>query len=241
MTLGDIIKNLRIEKGLSQPEFSELAQIEQSYLSKLENNKSTPSADMFDRLLEAFNLTIEEFASLFDKDDLYPLQTIPQIKQQLAKQSTKQFNKQRRHLYISCNLIVIAVTLFYTGFSKQLFSETVYQYASSGLVESNEPDDIFSTWRDTLPTSTLAAITDGQSQYSVKRIEMTERKNLKHLMLSEYTGETLVKQEGDKRRFYRFTTDFVKPRLINTWLQIIAVVLFASGIMGFVIERRLYK
>jgi transcriptional regulator with XRE-family HTH domain len=241
MTLGDIIKNLRIEKGLSQPEFSELAQIEQSYLSKLENNKSTPSADMFDRLLNAFNLTIKEFVSLFDKDDLYPLQTIPQVKQQLAKQTTKQFNKQRRHLYISCGLIVMAVTLFYTGFSKQLFNETVYQYTSNGLVESNEPDDIFSTWRDTLPTSTLAAITDGQSQYSVKRIEMTERKNLKHLMLSEYTGETLVKQEGDKRRFYRFTTDFVKPRLINTWLQIIAVVLFASGIMGFVIERRLYK
>ena len=69
MTLGDIIKNLRIEKGLSQPEFSELAQIEQSYLSKLENNKSTPSAEMFDRLLNAFNLTIKEFVSLFDKDD----------------------------------------------------------------------------------------------------------------------------------------------------------------------------
>jgi transcriptional regulator with XRE-family HTH domain len=237
MTLGDIIKNLRIEKGLSQPEFSELAQIEQSYLSKLENNKSTPSADMFDRLLNAFNLTTEEFASLFDKDDLYPLQTIPQIKQQLAKQSTKQFNKQRRHLYISCGLIVMAVTLFYTGFSKQLFNETVYQYTSNGLVESNEPDDIFHSWSNLIS----ATGPEHRTQLRATKMEMIQRKNLKHLMLSEFSGDTFVKQEGDKRRFYRFTTDFIKPRLINTWLQIIAVVLFGSGIMGFVIERRLYK
>jgi transcriptional regulator with XRE-family HTH domain len=237
MTLGDIIKNLRIEKGLSQPEFSELAQIEQSYLSKLENNKSTPSADMFDRLLNAFNLTTEEFASLFDKDDLYPLQTIPQIKQQLAKQSTKQFNKQRRHLYISCGLIVMAVTLFYTGFSKQLFNETVYQYTSNGLVESNEPDDIFHSWSNLIS----ATGPEHRTQLRSTKMEMIQRKNLKHLMLSEFSGDTFVKQEGDKRSFYRFTTDFIKPRLINTWLQIIAVVLFGSGIMGFVIERRLYK
>ena len=237
MTLGDIIKNLRIEKGLSQPEFSELAQIEQSYLSKLENNKSTPSADMFDRLLNAFNLTIKEFVSLFDKDDLYPLQTIPQVKQQLAKQTTKQFNKQRRHLYISCGLIVMAVTLFYTGFSKQLFNETVYQYTSSGLVESNEPNDIFHSW------SSLISATgpEHRTKLRAKKTEMTQRKNLKHLMLSEFSGDTFVKQEGDKRRFYRFTTNLNKPKLINTWLQIIAVLLFSCGVMGFIIERRLYK
>jgi len=241
MTLGDIIKNLRIEKGLSQPEFSDLAQIEQSYLSKLENNKSTPSADMFDRLLKAFNLTIEEFISLFDEEDLFPLQVIPQIKQKLAAQNTRELTKQRRHLYVCCSLIIIAVVLFYTGFSKQLFSETVYQYTSNGLVKNDEPDDIFSTWRDILPTSTIAVISDGQSKYSVKRIEMTERKNLKHLMLLEFSGDTFVKPEGDERRFYRFSSNLSKPRVINVWLQIIAVLLFSTGIMGFVIERRLYK
>jgi hypothetical protein len=131
----------------------------------------------------------------------------------------------------------MAVTLFSTGFSKQLFNETVYQYTSNGLVESNEPDDIFHSWSNLIS----ATGPEHRTQLRATKMEMIQRKNLKHLMLSEFSGDTFVKQEGDKRRFYRFTTDFIKPRLINTWLQIIAVVLFGSGIMGFVIERRLYK
>ncbi|MBM7071474.1 helix-turn-helix transcriptional regulator [Shewanella sp. 202IG2-18] len=43
MTFGQIIKSFRTEKGLSQPEFAEQVGIEQSYLSKLENDKSLPS------------------------------------------------------------------------------------------------------------------------------------------------------------------------------------------------------
>jgi transcriptional regulator with XRE-family HTH domain len=37
MTLGETIKLLRTEQGLTQPELAEKARIEQSYLSKLEN------------------------------------------------------------------------------------------------------------------------------------------------------------------------------------------------------------
>ena len=39
MTLGEQLKRIRVNKGLSQPELAELSTIEQSYLSKLENDK----------------------------------------------------------------------------------------------------------------------------------------------------------------------------------------------------------
>lgn len=60
MTLGQQIKTLRVEKNLSQPELANAIGIEQSYLSKLENDKSTPSNDIFRKLLVGLDISIEE-------------------------------------------------------------------------------------------------------------------------------------------------------------------------------------
>jgi transcriptional regulator with XRE-family HTH domain len=43
MTLGEQLKKLRNEKALSQPDLGNIAGIEQSNLSELENDKSMPS------------------------------------------------------------------------------------------------------------------------------------------------------------------------------------------------------
>ena len=58
MTLGEQLKKLRNAKALSQPDLANLAGIEQSYLSKLENDKSMPSNEIFRKLLAAFNLSL---------------------------------------------------------------------------------------------------------------------------------------------------------------------------------------
>ena len=50
-TLGQQLKQLRNNKKLSQPEFAQQVGIEQSYLSKLENDKSIPSNEIFRALL----------------------------------------------------------------------------------------------------------------------------------------------------------------------------------------------
>lgn len=57
-TFGTQLKHYRSELKLSQPEFAEQVGIEQSYLSKLENDKSVPSNDTFRSILTALNLTI---------------------------------------------------------------------------------------------------------------------------------------------------------------------------------------
>ena len=60
-TLGQQVKQLRNNKKLSQPEFAQQVGIEQSYLSKLENDKSIPSNEIFRALLIALDLSIDEF------------------------------------------------------------------------------------------------------------------------------------------------------------------------------------
>ena len=82
MTLGEKIKQLRQEKGLSQPELAAEAGIEQSYLSKLENDKSLPSNDILRKILAAFQVSLNDFVTdeLVQKDMLR-LKQIPDVEQ----------------------------------------------------------------------------------------------------------------------------------------------------------------
>lgn len=56
MHFGERLKQLRTERGLTQPQLAQAAGIEQSYLSKLENDKSVPSAEMFSTLLAGLGM-----------------------------------------------------------------------------------------------------------------------------------------------------------------------------------------
>ncbi|NQY64150.1 MAG: helix-turn-helix transcriptional regulator [Alteromonadaceae bacterium] len=80
MNFGEQFKKLRNELGLSQPQLSELTGIEQSYLSKLENDKSVPSNEIFRSLLSAYKIDLNQFLSDFDlKRDRELLSQIPDV------------------------------------------------------------------------------------------------------------------------------------------------------------------
>jgi len=49
----------------------------------------------------------------------------------------------------------------------------------------------------------------------------------------------MQKVEGGQRYFSQ-RDDITIPRAINSWLQVLGVLLFACGFMGFVLERRLF-
>jgi transcriptional regulator with XRE-family HTH domain len=241
-TLGEQFKKIRAEKGLSQPELAELAGIEQSYLSKLENDKSLPSSDILRKLLNAFKLTTAELIEPLDtsyiKSNLLAISDIEQLYQQ---ESTKQLSRQRNMLYLASALIVIAVTLFYVGYSKQVFNERLYEYTSSGVVLAGEPSNIFRTW------STLIDIKDRNEKDEKMRqlrVVMAQRSDLLVKLVPENKGYSFEEPvEGGSRLFSRKKNALPVnvPRAINAWLQVLGVLLFASGIMGFVLERRLFK
>ena len=58
MNFGEKVKQLRTERNLTQPQLAQAIGIEQSYLSKLENDKSVPSADIFQAILKAFGIDV---------------------------------------------------------------------------------------------------------------------------------------------------------------------------------------
>ncbi|KGJ97384.1 helix-turn-helix domain-containing protein [Colwellia psychrerythraea] len=242
MTLGEQLKKLRAEKALSQPELAELAGIEQSYLSKLENDKSLPSSEVLGKLLRAFSLSVAQLLESLDenyiKNNLLVINDIEKLYQQA---STKQLNRQRNFLYIASTFIVLAVTLFYIGYTKQVFNETLYEYRSDGVVLAGEPSDIFWKWRE------LIDIKDRNEKDEKTRqlkIVMAQRSDVLVKLIPQNKGYYFEEAVAGGRRLFtkaKHDLPIKQPRAINAWLQVIGVMLLISGIMGFVLERRLFN
>jgi transcriptional regulator with XRE-family HTH domain len=236
MTLGEQLKKLRNAKAMSQPDLASIAGIEQSYLSKLENDKSIPSNDTFRKLLAAFELSLPQFIADFDKNYLVTqLSQIPDIEHWLKQQQQSQVMNQRRYLYLCSALIVFAITLFYAGQSKILFPELQFKYYSEGIVLPGEPKDIFDDWEKLIPRKASINI------HNQKKIEMTQRRDVKYIFSTQFLGEEFVENLPQGLRLYSRRSSQLIANPVNAWLRIAGVFFFIMGIMGFIIERRLYK
>lgn len=69
MDIGNKIKNLRIQKNLTQEELGERTDLTKGYISQLERNLSSPSMDSFFNLLEVLGTTPKEF---FNEETIEP-------------------------------------------------------------------------------------------------------------------------------------------------------------------------
>lgn len=75
MTLGDIIRNYRKERGLSMEDFARLCNMSKGYISMLEKNKNPrsgkpiiPSVATYSNISKAMNIKIEDLMGMVDKN-----------------------------------------------------------------------------------------------------------------------------------------------------------------------------
>ena len=64
MDLGSKIKNIRYNNNISQEEMAKILKINRNYLSRIETNKSLPTAEVLTRLAEAFNISIDSLLGI---------------------------------------------------------------------------------------------------------------------------------------------------------------------------------
>ena len=64
MDLGSKIKNVRYNNNISQEEMAKILKINRNYLSRIETNKSLPTAEVLTRLDESFNLSIDSLLGI---------------------------------------------------------------------------------------------------------------------------------------------------------------------------------
>ncbi|MBB1386478.1 helix-turn-helix transcriptional regulator [Pseudoalteromonas sp. SG45-5] len=235
-TLGQQLKQLRNNKKLSQPEFAEQVGIEQSYLSKLENDKSIPSNDIFRSLLLALDMSIDEFMKpLAASHDKARLIQITDVEQWLKKQAVNTSAKQRTLIYLVMFLISFGCALFYVGHKNYVFNERFYEYRSIGIIKADEPLNVFNHWKNYIIDPSAEKRTEKLKEMLARRVELFK-------LMDEYIGESFVEEVAGGKRVY--TTDAI-PRFIshagNSWLEFIGLFAVVFGLALALFEPKLTR
>jgi len=64
MDLGSKFRNIRYNNNISQEEMAKILKINRNYLSRIETNKSLPTAEVLTRLAESFNVSIDSLLGI---------------------------------------------------------------------------------------------------------------------------------------------------------------------------------
>ena len=69
MKLGEKIKQLRKNKGISQEELASMLKINRNYLSRIETGKSEPTSSILKNIAEIFSVDLNSLLDITDEDN----------------------------------------------------------------------------------------------------------------------------------------------------------------------------
>lgn len=147
MNFGTRLKQIRTDKNLTQPQFAELIGIEQSYLSKLENDKSQPSAEMFGNIIKALGMAPEVFLGGLDQDTQASLRHIPQVSQFREGVTIRRVHHARRYIFGAAAAAALGFAMMLAANDGIFFPNNQYKYVSKGVIAPGESETIFEQYR----------------------------------------------------------------------------------------------
>ncbi|HUQ09100.1 MAG TPA: helix-turn-helix transcriptional regulator [Steroidobacteraceae bacterium] len=239
MNIGEKVKQLRAERNLTQPQLAQAIGIEQSYLSKLENDKSVPSADIFQAILRAFSVDVATFLDGVDERVVHrDLRQVPEVANHLNGQIHSKVHSIKRWLFSSAIACVMGLALALAGYRGLVFSNVQYSYVSKGVVLSGEPANVFDIHDQLVRNQVVAGmITEAQARTLFE--EFGRRENEGYVVLDEYRGDAFIEKVDGGQRLYSLMRQADVERPGSRWLQLIGALLTFAGILGFVVEARL--
>ncbi|ANP45952.1 helix-turn-helix domain-containing protein [Candidatus Viadribacter manganicus] len=143
MKFGEYLKNRRTELGWTQPDAAAKASIEQSYLSKLETGKSFPSEDVYQRLVEAFDLDTETLVGVLYPAELDRLREIEDVRKHLLQRAHDTRTATHRWLYAGLGALVAGGALVGLAQIDRGGNAMHYTYQSPGVILTGESSSVF--------------------------------------------------------------------------------------------------
>lgn len=245
MNIGEKIKQLRTEKNLTQPQLAEAIGIEQSYLSKLENDKSIPSADIFQAILKAFAIDVGSFLEGIDEKIIHrQLRQIPEVANFLNAGIAYKIHNIKKWLYGSAVACVIGLTLIVAGYKNLIFPSSVFEYHSNGIVKQSEPDDVFENTNGYLMKvgcPFFDKINGDTEECKALRNDIRSRARQETILLSEYQGNAIYRDHNNGRQVFFSRGQKTTKSQLSNYLVLLGAMLTLSGIFGFFVESRLRK
>lgn len=237
MTLGEKLRALRAISGWTQPECAEKMGIEQSYLSKLENDKSTPSAEIFDALCAAYKASPDDIVKDLDKDFVRRnLMHIPMVAAKSNGQSEHLKKKRKSVVIISSLFILIAILLFSISSLQLISSNKNYEYRSDGADFKHEINACMKT------KTKQDCFLEYTAKYDPKNyFHSTHNAVSDTYLTNQYQGKFIHKKLAHGFRDYSVHELAPKVTFINKLLQILAILLASIGVLALFVEARFYR
>ena len=233
MDFGEKLKQLRHDKDLTQPEAAAAMGIEQSYLSKLENDKSLPSNDVLNRILDVFELEIGGLVSDLSQGARNQLRQLPDVADYFRRQKQLLLGNRQRWLVVSTLLLSIGMALVYAGTVHMFFSDVVYEYKSHGIVLEGESKEIFSH-----PGRYILSAASPQEQNKYMD-SIRARSDEVYRRSEKFQGMIFnVAVDGGSRTYYLEAETEVDPWQ-SKFVVFIGLLMAISGLTGIILDRTL--
>jgi transcriptional regulator with XRE-family HTH domain len=242
MNFGEKLKQIRTDKNLTQPQFAEAIGIEQSYLSKLENDKSQPSADMFSTIVKALQLAPRDLLADIDRTILQSsLRHIPEVSQFLNGEVQRRVHDTRKYVWSAAAACLLGFAMMLAANDGIFFANNLYKYKSQGVILDGESDQIFEQFPKIESLKTAArAVTAQESLKSQADFEANRVKVQTIEVWGNRGGVFFEPASNGKRKFELADVAYVHP-MQNKILQYLGALLMFSGFLLVVVEWRMRK
>ncbi|NQZ08696.1 MAG: helix-turn-helix transcriptional regulator [Algicola sp.] len=222
MTLGSWLKQYREQQQIGQPELADSIGIEQSYLSKLENDKSLPSSEILDNIINATQTTLDKLVEGLDKSYVYnQLSKLPQVKAFLVNQKQQDNQQSSRRLFLFGLLLSLGCFVFFLGYGQVISTNIHYQYHSGGILAEGEPLKTFDT--------------DRRKSGLLNNDEYQRRFNPKTVIMDDKKMPAFVSNSKGERRYFVVGRRIYDESGFNRMLKALGVLLFSGGFFGVVL------
>jgi transcriptional regulator with XRE-family HTH domain len=240
MHFGDKLKQIRVEKNLTQPQFADAIGIEQSYLSKLENDKSQPSADMFSAIVKALNLAPKDLLADIDRKILHSsLRHIPEVSQFLNGEVQQRLHSARHYIWSAAAACMLGFALMLAANDGIFFANNLYKYKSPGVILAGESDQIFEQYPRIQEMKMMArTITPEESQKAKADFE-TDRVKVETIQVWGHRGSVFFENTANGRRKFELTDSTMIHAPQNRILQYLGALLTFGGLLLLVVEWRM--
>ncbi len=234
MHLGEKLRSLRKDKEWTQPQLAEAIGIEQSYLSKLENGKSVPSADIFELILKTFEIDTGELLEDIDESVIFrQLRQIPEVSNYLSARQSINSKSKKRWLMGSSLSLILGLVFIISSIFGLLFPTQQYNYFSHGVVLEGESKEIFSNFH--------RGYTHDRELMQKRTLEFNQRLSEKYLLSDTYRGNTFSYPVEGGSRTYELKGDLNVVRVENRYISVVGLFLLLVGIFGFILEKRMTR
>lgn len=143
MKFGDYLRQIREKNGWTQPEAAARAEIEQSYLSKLETGKSYPSEDIFSRLVRAYDMDVADMSNAVFSAELDKLRDVAQVRSVVLARQKGETRFMRGWLIAGLALVMVGSGLLGMAISLPDDFEATFRYRSAGVIKEGESPALY--------------------------------------------------------------------------------------------------